>query len=192
MKRVLMSMQEEAQARVQINPATLEKVTKTLQPKMVKDGKERKEVELTEEERTALNHYASAKMYVDWAKSSESNQKIHGAVEQAKSEPGISIAKTALDGNKLVCNVLNGAFAFDQKTGETKFRKHLREDYCTKMMPVIYDSNAACPRFHKFIEWMFPDAEVRKFLQTYFGLCLTGLVVRKALRGSSEKRLRAE
>ena len=181
MKRVLMSMQEEAQAHMQIDPALLGKVTKTLQPKMVKEGKERKEVELTEEERKTLNRYANAKMYFDWAKSSESNQKIHGAVEQAKSEPGISIAKTALDANKLVCNMLNGAFEFDPKTGEIKFRKHLREDYCTKMMPVIYDPNAACPQFHEFFRWMFPDPEVRKYLQTYLGLCLTGLVVRKAL-----------
>jgi hypothetical protein len=175
-KRVLMFMQEEAQAYMQIDPAILGKVTKTLQPKMVKDGKERKEIELSDEERTALNHYASAKIYLDWAKSSESNQKIHGAVEQAKSEPGISIAKTALDANKLVCNVLNGAFELDQKTGEIKFRKHFREDYCTKMMPVTCDPNATCPRFHQFFEWMFPDPQVRKFLQTYFGLCLTGLV----------------
>jgi len=80
-----------------------------------------------------------------------------------------------------VCNVQNGAFVFTPETAAVTFRKHLRQDFCTKMMPVVYVPNADCPRFKNFLEWMFPDPAVRKFLQTYFGLCLTGIVVRKIL-----------
>lgn len=186
-KRILMGMQAEASQLMNIvDSDLLGKVNKNLTPKKIlapddKGKMKRVDITLSEEEYNALNQYEAAKAFYEWSVASESNQKINGTVEQAKSEPGISIAKSALDANKLVCNVENGSFVFAPESASYFFGKHKREDLCTKMMPVQYIPNADCPQFKKFFEWMFPQKEVRDFLQTYFGLCLTGIVVRKAL-----------
>jgi hypothetical protein len=75
-------------------------------------------------------------------------------VNQAKSEPGVSIAKSALDTNILVCNVENGAFRFDPESCGVTFGKHQRDDYATKMMPVMYDPTAdfkVCRRLDRYL-----------------------------------------
>jgi len=174
MKRVLMGMQTEAGALVStISPELMAKLNKDLTP--------RKKSQLSDEESKALEDFKLGDAYLKWAKASESSQKIRGSVEQARSEPGISITKAALDLNTLVCNVENGSFRFDPNTGSTTFGRHSREDLATKMMPVSYDPNATCPQFKKFIEWMFPEKGVQTYIQTYLGLCLTGIVVRRVL-----------
>jgi putative DNA primase/helicase len=48
-------------------------------------------------------------------------------------------------------------------------------------MPVSYDAGAECHQFESFLEWMIPDAEQRLYVQTYIGLCLTGLNIRAFL-----------
>jgi P4 family phage/plasmid primase-like protien len=200
MKRVLIQMQQEASTLVDKaspEPALLAKLNKDFTPKKVnvplteeelkeaqKIGSKSKfkkvEATLTDEERKLLDAVQESKSFLTWAKDSESSSRIRGSVEQARSEPGVSIAKSVLDTNIMVCNVLNGAFRFDTNGGAW-FGKHLRSDYCTKMMPVTYDPSADCPQFKKFLEWMFPEEGVQMFIQTYFGLMLTGVVPRKVL-----------
>ncbi len=199
MKRVLIQMQQEASAfSSSVDPALMDKLNRDLSPKKVnvpltaeeleeakKNGSRAKskklESTLSAEEWQFVENYKTAEAFKDWAKQSESNQKISGSVNQAKSEPGVSIAKSALDTNTLVCNVENGAFRFDPERGSTSFGKHQRDDFGTKMMPVTYDPIADCPQFKAFISWMFPEKGVQDYVQTYLGLCLSGLIVRKIL-----------
>jgi len=199
MKRVLIQMQIEAGALVgTISPELLAKLNKDLTPKTISVALTDEELEekkqanskakfkkalatLTEEESRSLNDHKAANAFLVWSKNSESNHAIRGSVSQAQSEPGVSISKSALDMNTLVCNVENGAFRFDPTTGQPTFGRHERDDLATKMMPVSYKSTADCPQFKAFLEWMFPEKAVREYIQTYFGLCLTGIAVRKIL-----------
>ena len=199
MKRVLIQMQQEAGALTSsINPDLLNKLNKDLTPKKVnvpldeteleevRKNKSRSkfkkvELSLSDDESRSLENYKTAHGFLEWSKMSESSQKIRGSIEQARSEPGIQVAKTALDLNLLVCNVENGSFRFNPDTAEVTFGRHERSDLATKMMPVTYDPDADCPRFKAFINWMFPEKGVQTYIQTYLGLCLTGLIVRRIL-----------
>ena len=174
LKRMLIKIQADANqtiASIVGLDALLEQVTKNLQPK--------RGVTLTAEEYVILNKYRSVLPLLEWSKASESNQKIRGSVDQAKSEPGISVLKSAFDVNQMICNVENGTLVFTKDN--VAFRKHLRDDLCTRMMPVKYDPSAECPQFEIFMLWMFPDEEVRDYVLTYLALCLTGQVVRAIL-----------
>ena len=52
---------------------------------------------------------------------------------------------------------------------------HSREQLITKMMPVEYDPHAQAPRFQAFLERVQPAAEMRRFLQRWFGLSMTAI-----------------
>lgn len=52
---------------------------------------------------------------------------------------------------------------------------HDRDMLITKMMPIAYDPAARCPRFMAFLERIQPRPEMRRFLQRWFGLSITGL-----------------
>ncbi|MFQ6553411.1 phage/plasmid primase, P4 family [Aestuariibius insulae] len=56
-----------------------------------------------------------------------------------------------------------------------------RPQYITKLMPAIYDPDATCPKFDKFLETVQPDPAMRAFLQRWFGLSMTALPVQKFL-----------
>src|SRR5579862_1113394 len=177
LKQVLIGIQLEA-AKTIIAIPNLD----ALRAKITKNGTLRSDAELTEDEVPHFATYQSAKALSDWAKTSESNQKIHGAVEQAKTEPGVAIKKTDFDSNRLLCNLQNGSLEFDREKVTATFRSHSREDLCTRMMPMDYAEGADCPKFKEFLNWMFSgDQEVVRYLQTFFGLCLTGVVVRAVL-----------
>jgi putative DNA primase/helicase len=199
MKRVLIGMQTEAGALAgTVSPDLLGKLNKDLAPKTVNVPLTKEEIEenekknskskfkkvtitLTDEESKALEDYKTAHAFLDWSKTSESNHSIKGAIGQAQSEPGVSISKSALDTNTLICNVQNGVFRFSP-AGDVVFEPHhKRDDLATKMMPVTYDPSAVCPQFDAFLSWMFPCKEDQEYTQKYFGLCLTGLVVRTIL-----------
>ncbi len=60
-------------------------------------------------------------------------------------------------------------------------RLHERGDLITKMMPVVYDPDALCPVFDRFLEDIQPDPEMRAFLQRWFGYSLTGLTSEQKL-----------
>lgn len=52
---------------------------------------------------------------------------------------------------------------------------HDRAQLLSKIMPVAYDPRATCPLFDAFIERVQPVAEMRRFLQRWLGLSMTGL-----------------
>jgi putative DNA primase/helicase len=58
---------------------------------------------------------------------------------------------------------------------------HRREDLITKLVPVDYDPKATCPKWDAFLEEFLPVEPVRRLVQTFSGLGLTGLTVQKIL-----------
>lgn len=56
---------------------------------------------------------------------------------------------------------------------------HDRAQLLTKVMPVIYDPDAKCPRFDAFLQQIQPNIEMRRFLQRWFGLSMSGLDIQK-------------
>jgi putative DNA primase/helicase len=58
---------------------------------------------------------------------------------------------------------------------------HRREDMITKIVPVAYDPAAKCPKWDAFLAEFLPVAPVRRLVQTFSGLGLTGLTVQKIL-----------
>jgi putative DNA primase/helicase len=61
------------------------------------------------------------------------------------------------------------------------FDRHRREDLITKLVPVDYDPDATCPKWDAFLAEFLPVEPVRRLVQTFSGLGLTGLTVQKIL-----------
>jgi len=53
-------------------------------------------------------------------------------------------------------------------------RAFRQEDLISRMAPTAYDPEATAPSWRAFVATILPDPEVRAFVQTWFGYCLTG------------------
>lgn len=112
--------------------------------------------------------YAAMMRFVN---KSESWNGINHMIKMASSEPGIIITHEYLDTNHYLLNVLNGTI--DLRTGE--LREHRRDDYITKLAPVMYNPNAKAPTWEKFLNDIFAgDQELIKYMQRVIGYSLTG------------------
>lgn len=108
---------------------------------------------------------------VRYAAAAQSANRIAGMIQLATSEPGIPLTPDQLDTDPWLLNVENGTL--DLRTGE--LRNHQREDLITKIAPVVYDPNAACPRWEAFLDRiMAENADLIRYLQRIFGYALTG------------------
>lgn len=95
-----------------------------------------------------------------------------------------------MDRGTLSVNTLSGVLQFKRQgpdpkegmvsaVGEVALIPHDRMQLLTKVMPVEYDPEACCPRFDAFLEEIQPNIEIRRFLQRWFGLSMTGVAVQK-------------
>jgi putative DNA primase/helicase len=100
-----------------------------------------------------------------WARASEKLDRRRAMVALAAVEQDMPIGVAVLDRHPLLLNVLNGTL--DLQTGE--LRQHCREDYLTKLVRQEYHPDATCPRWLRFLEEVFPDPEVRAFMQRAIG-----------------------
>jgi putative DNA primase/helicase len=105
-----------------------------------------------------------------WAKSSERRAAREATAKLARSEPGIAIDHHRLDANPFLLNVANGTI--DLLTG--KLRPHLRADLITRIVPVSYNPQAACPRWESFLREILPDAETVAYVKRAVGYSLSG------------------
>jgi putative DNA primase/helicase len=114
---------------------------------------------------------AKATAVMNWCLKSEAAPRIHAMLDMAKSEPGIAVLPEQFDRDPWLFNCPNGTV--EMKTA--KLREHRRGDYITKLCPVSFDTDAACPAWMRFLHQVFAgnDAIVR-YLQRVFGMCLTG------------------
>jgi putative DNA primase/helicase len=120
--------------------------------------------ERDEERRTALAKHATK---------SEHIQRLHAMIALARSEPRIPILPSDLDRDPWSLNCGNGTV--DLRTGT--LREHRREDFLTKLAPVLYDPQATAPVWEAFLRRIFAGNEVLiGYVQRFFGYCLTGKV----------------
>jgi putative DNA primase/helicase len=95
--------------------------------------------------------------------------KTVAAVEKlAKADRRIAATVEQWDQNLWLLNTPGGTV--DLRTGE--LRPHDPSDYITKMTAVA--PGGACPTWRKHLEMVQPSADVRNFLQCYFGSALSG------------------
>ncbi|MES5483592.1 phage/plasmid primase, P4 family [Bradyrhizobium sp. INPA03-11B] len=109
-----------------------------------------------------------------WGRTSESAQKL-GALSK-RGAPYLSVGIGRLDADKMKINVNNGTLTVRKRDeGDyVQFGPHDPDDMITKLAPVDYDPSATAPEFEKFLLRVQPSAEMRLFLQQWFGLSLTG------------------
>jgi len=93
-----------------------------------------------------------------------------------------------MDKGDLDVNTLSGVLRFSiDPTGDmgilpkpkVELIDHDRGQLLTKVMPVEYDPDATCPRFDQFLNQIQPNIEMRRFLQRWFGLSMSGLDIQK-------------
>ncbi|WP_439399046.1 phage/plasmid primase, P4 family [Bradyrhizobium sp. PMVTL-01] len=109
-----------------------------------------------------------------WGRTSESAQKL-GALSK-RGAPYLSVGYGQLDADRMKINVNNGTLVVRKcEEGDyVQFTPHNPADMITKVSPVDYDPSATAPEFDKFLARVQPKAEMRLFLQQWFGLSLTG------------------
>ena len=98
-------------------------------------------------------------------------RKIDAMLQLVRSDPAIRLGPEDLDRDLYSFNCHNGII--DLHTG--RLRPHDREELMTKISPVNYDPEAACPVWKKFLKDVFAGKrELIKFVQKFLGCCLTG------------------
>ena len=97
-----------------------------------------------------------------------SHSKIKAMLELSKS--GVAVTQDTFDADKYLLNCDNGTI--DLKTGE--LLPHRREDYITRMVPVVYDPQATCPKWTAFLKTIFAGSDTLiAFVQRAVGYSLT-------------------
>lgn len=105
------------------------------------------------------------------ARRTESKYALTCMVDLARSEPQVAVPPDVFDQDEWALNVANGTI--DLRTGE--LRPHRMEDMHTKLAPVIYDEEAECPNWMRFLGQITgEDQELVTYLQKVLGYALTG------------------
>jgi putative DNA primase/helicase len=103
---------------------------------------------------------------------SERADRLRAMIDLAKSESGMCVKPEDLDSDPWLFNCKNGTV--DLRTGE--LHQHRREDYITKLAPVVFDPEARMPLWDEFLRHVTEgDEELAEYLQLEAGYGLTGL-----------------
>ena len=106
-----------------------------------------------------------------WAFMSESAYRIQKMIELAQTEHGIPILASELDNDPNLLGVQIGVI--DLRTGQLLAPR--REQYITKQCPVVFDPDADCPQWQRFIDRITGgDKDLARYLQCVAGYFLTG------------------
>ena len=85
--------------------------------------------------------------------------------------PDKKVKMSLFDSNHFLFNCQNGTLDMDT----LEFKPHNPRDFITKISPVVYDPEATCPRWIRFVdEVMMGRAAVGRYLQKAVGYSLTG------------------
>jgi putative DNA primase/helicase len=100
-----------------------------------------------------------------------SRSHLEAMVALAASEEALLVEAADLDADDFLLNVENGTL--DLTTG--RLREHRREDRITKIAPVPFEPEAACPRWLNYLDASFRgDADLIAYVQRCVGYTLTG------------------
>lgn len=109
-----------------------------------------------------------------------------GRIDAMVTEAGVALSRRLedLDAGPLDVNTESCLlrFSVERDTGEGMGRMarvetipHARDQLLTKSVAAAYDPDARCPMFEAFLLRIMPSAEMRRFLQRWFGLSMTAL-----------------
>ena len=100
-----------------------------------------------------------------------------GVLSIASLLPEFHTTLDQLDADPYLLNLANGTY--DLYTHE--LREHDPEDRLTRIARGRYDPDAPSPVWDEHLSYFQPDAEIREFLQRFFGYCLLGKVAEHVL-----------
>jgi putative DNA primase/helicase len=112
------------------------------------------------------------KAMLNAARRAESAPGIRGMLELAGTELGVVLDPVELDADPDVLNTQTGVL--DLETGV--LWPHQESRNLTKVTAAGYDQHAEAPEFHRFLERIQPDPEMRAFLARLLGHALSGRV----------------
>lgn len=119
----------------------------------------------------------SASAWAKFAITSGDAGKATAMLAQAASYLGAGLED--FDPDPLALNVRNGVLRFRPSgAGGSSWSvdfapRHDPADRMTRLAPVDYDPAATAPRFHEFLEYCQPRADIRDYLAKVFGYCCT-------------------
>lgn len=103
----------------------------------------------------------------------QTDARLRAIASLATTEPGIPVLVDELDADPWLLNVENGII--DLRTGT--LRPHDPNGLHTKFVPAMFDPDAACPTWERFLWEVFDgDSDVIDFVQRFSGYSLTGSV----------------
>lgn len=152
-------------------------------------GEDMAAIEAADRAKVALGKRRGARR--KFALSCGNSARLTGMIAQAL--PHMTVAPDVLDADPLAINCENGTLravvehdpecpddgctgACGRKRWSIRLDPHDRADRISKVMPVVYEPGASCPKWLAFVERFQPRDKVRQFLQIYHGLGLTGIV----------------
>lgn len=113
------------------------------------------------------------------AKQTGNTSRIENMLKEATVHVSHSIE--ALDANPLVVNTASGTLTFAMSGEDATITEspHAQSDLLSKCIPATYAPRTPAPLFQEFLERVQPDANMRAFLQRWFGLSMSGIPVQK-------------
>ncbi len=110
-------------------------------------------------------------LLLEWARKSESRERINAMLELAKSQPGIPVDKNDLDQDQFLFNCVNGTI--DLRTGG--IYPHRKEDMISTLSSVEYIPGHIDPKWEAFLaDATGNNPDTIGFLQIAAGYSLTG------------------
>jgi putative DNA primase/helicase len=125
----------------------------------------------TREEAESITDHTKKATVIKWTLNSESKKGREAMVALARSEKRLAARAADFDCDPWVLNLPNGVLCL--KRGE--LRPHDQGDRHTKIAGALFDPNAGCPTFERFVtEIMGGNTELVEYLRRLAGYALTG------------------
>ena len=107
-----------------------------------------------------------------WWHQSQSAPRKRAMVELVAGYPAAEARPEEFDADQMLFNTADGTL--DLTTGT--LRPYNPADFLTHTSAVHFVTNAKAPQWETFLAQVLPDPDVRQWLQTFIGYCLTGSV----------------
>ena len=109
---------------------------------------------------------------LEWALKCEDEARMLKMTRLARSSPPIPVPAEKFDTHPFLFNVLNGTV----ELGDNTLRPADQGDLLTQVAPVVFDADARCPLWEKFLfDTMGKRPHMVEYLQTWVGYGLTGI-----------------
>lgn len=111
-----------------------------------------------------------------WVKQSGNASRIEAILKLARANKKILINGTEFDKNPQLICVANGVLHL----GAGELYPHDPEYYCSTITDIMWDPTARAPHFEKYLNYISGDnPQMRQFLLSVGGLCLSGMLIDK-------------